>query len=115
MNQQQPARHYAGLDVSLDSTAICVVDDEGRVVWRGKCPTEPKAIAETLARRAPGLVRAGLETGQLSNWLTLALRRLRVPVPCLGARPANAPLARPVNKTPPPAGLPPAPGGRTGW
>ena len=37
MDQQQPAiRHYAGLDVSLDSTAICVVDDEGRVVWRGE-------------------------------------------------------------------------------
>ena len=116
MDQQQPAiRHYAGLDVSLDSTAICVVDDGGRVVWRGKCPTEPKAIAETLARRAPGLVRAGLETGQLSNWLTLALRRLRVPVTCLDARHAKAALALQVNKTDANDALGLAQVVRTGW
>lgn len=101
MDQQpQPAaRHYAGLDVSLDSTAVCVVDDAGAVVWRGKCPSEPKAIAATLAGRAPGLARAGLETGQLSNWLTLALRRLRVPVACVDARHAKAALSVQVNKT----------------
>jgi transposase len=115
MDQQQPARHYAGLDVSLDSTAICVVDDTGAIVWRGKCPSEPKAIAETLARRAPGLVRAGLETGQLSNWLTLALRRRRVPVTCLDARHAKAALALQLNKTDANDALGLAQVVRTGW
>ncbi|MDO9714283.1 transposase [Paracraurococcus sp. LOR1-02] len=116
MNQLQPAiRHYAGLDVSLDSTAIRVVDDTGAIVWRGNCPTEPKAIAETLARRAPGLVWAGLETGQLSNWLTLALRRLRVPVTCLDARHAKAALALKVNKTDANDALGLAQVVRTGW
>lgn len=96
---QQPSRHYAGLDVSLDSTSVCVVDDAGAVVWRGKCPSEPAAIAATLAQRAPDLARAGLETGQLSNWLTLALRRLRVPVACLDARHVHAALRMQLNKT----------------
>lgn len=118
--QQQPAaadapRHYAGLDVSLDSTAVCVVDGEGRVVWRGKCPSEPKAIAATLAERAPALARAGLETGQLSNWLTLALRRLRVPVVCLDARHAKAALAMQINKTDANDALGLAQVVRTGW
>ena len=100
MDQQpQPAdRHYAGLDVSLDSTTVCVVDDAGAVVWRGKCPSDAKAIAATLAERAPALARAGLETGLLSNWLTLSLRRLRVPVACLDARHAKAALRMQVNK-----------------
>lgn len=115
MDQQQPARHYAGLDVSLDSTAVCVVDDAGAVVWRGKCPSEPKAIAATLAERAPGLVRSGLETGQLSNWLTLALRRQRVPVVCLDARHAKAALAMRINKTDANDALGLAQVVRTGW
>lgn len=115
MDQQQPARHYAGLDVSLDSTAVCVVDDTGGVVWRGKCPTEPKAIATTLAERAPALVRAGLETGQLSNWLTLALRRVRVPIVCLDARHAKAALAMRINKTDANDALGLAQVVRTGW
>ena len=67
MNQQQPARDYASLDVSLDNTAVYVVDNAGAIVWRGKCLSEPQAIAATLAERTPGLVRAELETGQLSN------------------------------------------------
>jgi len=116
MDQQQPTiRHYAGLDVSLDSTAICVVGDAGRVVWRGKCASEPKALAATLAERAPGLVRAGLESGQLSNWLTLALRRLHVPAVCVDARHAKAALSLQVNKTDANDALGLAQVVRTGW
>ena len=115
MDQQQPGRHYAGLDVSLETTSVCVVDDDGAVVWRGKCASEPRAIVETLGRRAPGLVRAGLETGQLSNWLTLGLRRLGVPVACLDARHAKAALKLQLNKTDANDALGLAQIVRTGW
>ena len=74
--QHQPEQHYAGLDVSLDATAICVLDAKGAVVWRGKCASTPEAIRDALRQHAPALVRAGLETGQLCNWLTHGLRRL---------------------------------------
>ena len=112
---QQPARQYAGLDVSLETTTICVVDDAGAVVWRGKCASEPQAIADTLRARAPGLVRAGLETGQLSNWLTVGLRRLGLPVVCLDARHAKAALKLQVNKTDANDALGLAQVVRTGW
>ena len=40
--------HYAGLDVSVKETAICVIDAGGAVVWQGKVPTQIEAIAEAL-------------------------------------------------------------------
>ncbi len=57
---------YAGLDVSLEATSICVVDGDGVIVAESKEASEPGAIAETL--RAIGLVmeRVGLEAGPLS-------------------------------------------------
>lgn len=116
MDHQQPqCRHYAGLDVSLETTSICVVDDAGTIVWRGKCASEPRAIADALRSRAPALIRAGLETGQTSNWLTHGLRRLHVPVVCLDARHAKAALKLQLNKTDANDALGLAQIVRTGW
>ena len=53
---------YVGLDVSDKSTQVCVVDDDGKVIWSGVCPTCPDAIAKALGRRAPGVTRVVLET-----------------------------------------------------
>ena len=89
MDQQQ---HYVGLDVSLETTAICVIDDKGAVLWRGTCASTPDAITAAVRAHAPAAVRVGLETGQLSNWLTLNLRRRGIPIVCLDARHANAAL-----------------------
>jgi transposase len=95
MDQQ----HYVGLDVSLETTSICVIDQDGSAVWRGKSATEPETICQTVRAHAPALARVGLETGQLSNWLTLGLRRNGLPVICLDARHAKAALSLQVNKT----------------
>ena len=113
--QHQPEQHYAGLDVSLDATAICVLDAKGAVVWRGKCASTPEAIRDALRQHAPALVRAGLETGQLSTWLTHGLRRLGVPVVCLDARHAKAALKLQLNKTDANDALGLAQIVRTGW
>ena len=77
--------HYVGLDVSLETTSICVIDDAGAIIWRGKCHSDPDTITAIVRQHAPGAVRVGLETGQLSNWLTLSLRRRGVPVVCMDA------------------------------
>ena len=82
--------HYVGLDVSLETTSICVIDDAGAIIWRGKCRSDPDTITAIVRQHAPGAVRVGLETGQLSNWLTLSLRRRGVPVVCMDARHAKA-------------------------
>jgi hypothetical protein len=90
MDQQQ---QYVGLDVSLETTAICVIDDKGAVVWRGKCASTPESITAAVRQHAPAAIRVGLETGQLSNWLTLNLRPRGVHVVCLDARHAKAALS----------------------
>ena len=94
-----PKDVYAGLDVSQETTSICVVDSTGATVWRGSCPTDPASIASILRRHAPGARLIGLETGPLSNWLTRALCELKLPVVCLDARHAKAALKLQVNKT----------------
>ena len=61
--------HFAGLDVSIDETAVCVVDDQGAVLMQCSVPTEPESIAKALALFAATLQRAGHEAGTLSPWL----------------------------------------------
>jgi transposase len=112
MDQQQ---HYVGLDVSLETTSICVIDHQGTVVWRGKCSSTPESITEAVHTHAPAAVRVGLETGQLSNWLTLNLRRRGLPVVCLDARHAKAALSLQINKTDANDALGLAQIVRTGW
>ena len=88
---------YAALDVSLETTAICVVDEDGHVTADAKVRTCPDAIRDFLAARAPDLRRVGLETGPLAVWLWNELRDRLLPVVCLDARHANAALkVRPV-------------------
>ena len=54
------AKTYAGLDVSLKETAICVVDDTGKIVFERSVATDPQVIAKYLAKHAVGLERFGL-------------------------------------------------------
>jgi transposase len=65
---------YVGLDVSLKETSICVVDEAGKVVWRGRTDSTPEAIAAAIKRHARHVVRIGLESGQLSTWLFHGLK-----------------------------------------
>src|SRR3954453_14719218 len=91
--------HYAALDVSNEQTAIHVIDEAGRTVWRGKRASDPEALAEALRRHAPDLARVGLETGFLTPWLYHSLKAVGLPVVCLEARHARAATALQRNKT----------------
>jgi transposase len=90
---------YVGLDVSLKSVSICVSDGAGKVLWRGEVANEPSDVARVLARRAPGLVRAVLETGACGIYLFRGLKALGVPVVCVCARHAKGVLRCRVNKS----------------
>ena len=90
---------YVGLDVSLDETAVCVVDEAGKLLAERKLPSRPEAIAAFIADRAPGVARIGLETGSLSVWLHGELRSRGLPVICIDARHAKAALSMRINKT----------------
>lgn len=90
---------YVGLDVSLELTFVCVVDDGGKTLWQGKCGSTPEAIAATIRARAPLAARVGLESGPLSAWHWHELKKLGVSVVCLDARHAKAALSLQINKS----------------
>jgi transposase len=108
-------KHYVGLDVSLEQTAVCIVDEHGKALWRGKCASTPEAIAALVKARAPRVERIGLESGPLSTWHWHELKKLGLPVICLDARHAKAALSLQVNKTDPNDALGLAQIVRTGW
>lgn len=91
--------HYVGLDVSQRTTAVCVVDETGRRIWRGVCPTSPEVIERTIRERAGEGACLGLETGPLTPWLAHGLRERGLEVVCLDARHARAALRLRINKT----------------
>jgi transposase len=92
-------KQYVGLDVSQKSTNVCIVDQEGRRLWTGKCLSTPEAIAIVVRERAPLAERVGLEAGPLCVWHYHGLKALGIPVSCIDARHAKAALAMQLNKT----------------
>ena len=86
-------QHFVGLDVSQLLTHLCVVDAEGKQVWRGKCSTDPMILAETIKAQAGVDARVGIETGPLTPWLVHALRAAGVDMICIEARHAHAVMA----------------------
>jgi len=92
--------HYVGLDVSQKTTAICIVDEQGRRLWQGACITEPGAIAARVFRHAGVVdVKVGVETGSMTPWLVHGLRSAGLDVECLDARRVKAALQMRLNKT----------------
>ena len=91
--------HYVGLDVSLELTSICVVDQRGKIVREGVVASNPEAIGAFITSRAPHVVRIGLETGATSTWLWTELNKMGLPVICIDARHAKAALKMQINKS----------------
>ncbi|MBD9529947.1 IS110 family transposase [Paracoccus sp. PAR01] len=92
-------KQYVGLDVSQKETAVCVVDEYGRVIFEGRARSDPGALAAILAKKAPLAERVGFETGAMSSWLWHELKRIGLPVVCIGARHAHAVLSGRMNKS----------------
>jgi transposase len=78
--------YFVGLDVSLDETAICIVDNTGVIFREGKADTEPEAIATWLKAAEVTIERLGLEAGPLSPWLCEGLRAAGLPATCIETR-----------------------------
>jgi len=90
--------HFAGLDVSVKETSVCIVDDTGRIVREVKVTSEPEALLAVLTNPAYHFKRIGLEAGPLSQWLFSALEA-SLPVICVETRHMRAVLKAQINKT----------------
>jgi transposase len=78
--------HYAGIDVSLECSSVCVVDAAGKIIREGKVASEPEALLAWFGSLGLELRRVGLEAGPLSQWLYAALREAGLAVELLETR-----------------------------
>ena len=91
--------HFAGLDVSVKQTSVCIVDDTGRIVREVKVASEPEALLQVLRNDAYHFKRIGLEAGPLSQWLFSALAEAGLPAICVETRHMRVVLQAQINKT----------------
>src|SRR5499425_3254302 len=91
--------HFAGLDVSVKETSVCIVDDTGRIAREVKVASEPDSLLQVLTNPAYHFKRIGLEAGPLSQWLFSTLAEAGLPVICVETRHMRAALKAQVNKT----------------
>jgi len=91
--------YFAGLDVSVKDTNVCIVDDTGKIIREVKVASEPDALLQVLRNATYRFKRIGLEAGPLSQWLFSALGEANLPVICVETRHMRAVLQAQINKT----------------
>jgi transposase len=87
---------FAGLDVSVKETSVCIVDDAGKIVREAKVA---RALLQVLRNTIYRFKRVGLEAGPLSQWLYSVLAEAGLPVICVETRHMRAVLKAQINKT----------------
>lgn len=91
--------YFTGIDVSLRSVSICVVDDHGEVCREAKVDAHVDVIVDWLHAFSPELKSVGFEAGALSQYLTYGLQAAGFEVICLEARRVKNTLDAMRNKT----------------
>jgi len=91
--------YFAGLDVSLEETAICIVDDTGKIVCEVRVASEPEALVAFFGACGMRMERVGLEACSLTAWLYGGLTEAGFPAICIETRRAKAAMSAMPNKT----------------
>src|SRR6202050_2800614 len=97
--EKRSMEYFAGLDVSVKDTSVCIVDETGKITREVKVASEPEALLAVLAAPACHFKRIGLEAGPLSQWLYSAIAEAGLPVICVDTRHMRAILKAQINKT----------------
>lgn len=92
-------RNYVGLDVSLKSTSICILDEKGKRLLEGEVESTPEAIHEFLIKTGLEIEQIGLESGNLTHYLKTGLMKKKYQVAVMESRKMAAILATIINKT----------------
>jgi len=82
--------YYAGIDVSLEQSSVCIVDAAGKIVREAKIASEPGAFLEWFGSLGFAVTRIGLEAGPLSQWLFAAMKTAGLAIELLETRHVRA-------------------------
>jgi len=91
--------YYAGIDVSLEQSSVCVVDATGKIAKEAKVPSDAASLSELFNSLDLALVRVGLEAGPLSQWLHEGLTDQGYDVVLMETRQVKAALSAMTVKT----------------
>jgi transposase len=91
--------YYAGIDVSLEQSSVCVVDAGGKIVREAKVESDPEVLSAFFQKLGLPLMRIGLEAGPLSQWLHAGLSGAGFTVVLLETRHVKAALSAMTVKT----------------
>lgn len=91
--------HYAGLDVSLELTSVCIVDAQGAIVRETKVASDPEDLVRYFQSLKLSIERVGLEAGPLSQWLHAGLVAAGLEAVLLETRHVRAALSAMTLKT----------------
>jgi transposase len=97
--EKRSMNHYAGLDVSVKETSVCIVDEAGDICREVKVASHPEDLAQLLKDPAWRFARVGLEAGPLSQWLFSGMVEAGLPVVCIETRHTKAFLKAQINKS----------------
>src|SRR5437870_772615 len=90
---------FVGLDVSLKTTSICIVEANGKLVWEGKAASEPVPLVKAIAPWRKRIKLIGIEACPLSEWLYGALVECKLETVCIKTRHTQRFLSSRPNKT----------------
>src|SRR5262252_2884330 len=93
--------YFAGLDVSVKETSVCIVDDAGKIVREARVASEPEALLQLLTNTIYRFKRVGLESGPLSQWLYSVRGEGGMPVSCVATPNLAAGVKAAVNEPDP--------------
>src|SRR3990167_4650140 len=91
--------YYVGLDVSLNTVFICIVDEKGKVAKEQEVPSTPEAIGSFLLGTGLNVMKIGLESGNLTHYLKKGLTLMNYNVVAMESRKMAAILSTIINKT----------------
>ena len=91
-------KHFIGLDVSAKETAVCIIDEAGKICREAKVVSHLDDLIAALKGQTWNVERVGLEAGPLSHWLFEELARAGLPVVCIETRHVKAFLKAQLNK-----------------
>jgi transposase len=92
-------KHYAGLDVSMKKTSICIVDEKGKIIHESEASSEPHILADAIEKTGLKIELVGFESGSLAHYLVQGFKERAIPAVCMDARKMSAILSIRVNKT----------------
>lgn len=92
-------KYYAGLDVSMKNTSVCIVDEAGKIVHESTVKTDPNSLADAIEKTGLRVELVGFESGSLGHYLAQGFKERALPAVCMDARKLSPVLELRINKT----------------